>query len=274
MVIAAQVAARTGGGSVTETTSHYERKLSNVPVKAAQLLNGLGALPAVRRALLAKGLTRSETDHARRLLAVSLGAFTGGEPSEEEVADTEAVATARGALTELDGRDESDFTRVGGALRRFHPRLAAKFFEGIKPGTGARAIASMMALVQRIRALPTLGEEGVAARRLLVVRGYDEAELARIDALIQLALGAPEAADEEAEVEEVAELIAEVGLDDGEAQSITDEAQRAARVELLAWYEDWVPTIRALIKRKAYLIRMGLAQPARRPDGEPLSGEV
>ena len=249
---------------MTETTAYYERKLANAPVKVAQLLNGFTALPAVRRALKPKGLTSAEIAHAHHLLAAALGGFGGPDPSEEDAIDSEAVARARAALTELDQNDEVHFTRVGGALRRFHPRLAERFFDGIQPGTGAKAITSMTALVQRIRALPSQGDEGAAAARLLVQRGYDEAELARLEALIALALGAPEAA-QEGEDDEVVEAADHLDLDEGADEApIVDAAQRAARIELLAWYEDWAPTIRAVIKRKGHLIRLGLARPARR----------
>lgn len=53
----------------------------------------------------------------------------------------------------------------------------------------------------------------------------------------------------------------------------TDEYQAAARA-LIAWLGDWRETARAVVTRRDYLIRLGLASPRKAQDGTPAAGDV
>jgi hypothetical protein len=171
-------------------------------------------------------------------------------------------------MNELDNWDEDGFRLVRAALTRKHPAQAEFVLSGLAPATGAGAVLSVKNLLDRLDALesspdrqPTR-EADRAALATLEKRGLGAAERTRLRGLVQAAQAASPvdptdaAGDEAAQTKYLAELTA-----------------------LRGWFVEWAELARVAVKRKDYLIRLGLAKrkaPAKavggdaEPDIEPI----
>lgn len=231
---------------MSETNDYHERQLEAAPGKVARMLNSIARDEAIRRALESIGLDAGERAEGRRRLMVTLGEVP--VPPAPPTPAAKSGEEARKALTDLDQKDEGRVARVRAALTAAHPTLVDVVLKGVKAGTGAQAITCTSLLVQHIRALPTLGGEGVQARALLAKRGFTDAELTSMENQVNLALGAPEAAEGGAEAE-------------APPAPPVDLAERRAHQEsLLAWWKDWSVSARTVITRRDQLISLGLVR--------------
>jgi hypothetical protein len=90
------------------------------------------------------------------------------------------------------------------------------------------------------------------ALETLAKRGYPKEELSRLRQLVDIASGEGTAAEEgDAEATGGAEQV----------RAVVDSHEHVdARRALYAWYREWSETARAVIKRRDFLVRLGLAR--------------
>jgi len=226
--------------------------LEETPERAIRLLTGIGAVATVRTLLASVGMDDDQLREGRDLLFLCLAA-----PKAIAATDTIEAKAQRDAVAAIDDWDEPNFARFEATLRRHHPSAGEYVFSNLSASTGVAAVTGVATFLSRIEAL----DEGSAPGRrdkamkvddkkavaLLAKRGFDEAERARIKALVNLALGP------------TASL--------GDALP-TVEQRLAALTNLRGWYDEWAAAAKAVVKKKSYRIRLGLANrktPERKP---------
>lgn len=205
----------------------------------------IGAVPEIRSTLAMRGFTPAAIEEGRALL---LGCLASPDDLAPE-RDTASAKRQREAVAELDQLDEPTFATAGAVLRRYHPDAAAYVFDGVSAGYGATSVQAMATFLARVRLLETGGDPARASKReddrgavaRLAERGLTEEERARLEGLVELALGPTEVL---ASVEPA-------------------EARRERLVAARLWYDDWSTVARTYVKKRAYRIRLGLAE--RRP---------
>ena len=163
--------------------------------------------------------------------------------------DTDDARAQRAATGELDQWDEPNFARYGAALRRRFPDVNAYVFKDLSPSTGTAAVQGVATFLARLDALESGADPGRAGTKqsdkkavaFLATRGLDKAERKRLQRLVDVALGPTSPLPEQAELPE-------------------DRAPaRGARPSCAAGSTKWSTTARAVIKKRGYLIRLGLA---------------
>lgn len=225
---------------------YSDEVLEETPGRASKLLNAIGAVPEIRTLMFQGGMTDEEIVEGGRLLV----ACWGDLPAPERDKDTEAAKRQRAATAELDQWDEPNFARYGATLQRHYPSVGAYVFHELSASTGSEAVAGVATFLKRLNAL----EDGSDPARkdtkkddkkavdLLADRGLSQKERARLAALVEVALGPTST------------------LAPAPEHDKKRKAERTkALVALKDWYEEWATTARSLIKKRVYLIRMGLA---------------
>ena len=162
--------------------------------------------------------------------------------------DTDDAKAQRAAKAEIDQWDEPSFGRFDATLKRHHPGAEAYVFGDLTASTGDAAVQGVATFLTRIDALEAgtdpdrqgTKKDDKKAVELLATRGLDKAERARLRKLVNVALG-PTAT-----------------LPDQPADQ-TPEARVQALTKLRDWYDEWAATARAVVKKKSYRIRLGLA---------------
>ena len=223
---------------------HSPEILEATPGRATHLLSGIGAVATIRTLLFEAGMTDQDIIEGRDLLFACLAAPRGATA----VVDTGDARAQRAAKAELDQWDEPSFGRFGATLKRHHPEANAYVFHELSASTGDAAVHGIATFLTRIDAL----EGGTDSERsgtkkddkkaveLLAKRGLDKAERARLRKLVNIALG-PTAT-----------------LPTPPATQ-TREERAEALTKLRDWYDEWAGTARAVVKKKSYRIRLGLA---------------
>jgi hypothetical protein len=146
-------------------------------------------------------------------------------------------------------RDEANFARHGATLRRHFPEAYTYVFHDLKAQSGTPAVMGVATFLLRIDALEQGSDPTRAATRaqdaeavkLLEKRGLSKAEREQLRKLVDIALGPTQPLA---------------------ALPRTDESGAARLVRLAAlreWYNEWSSIARAVVKKRAYLIRLGLA---------------
>ncbi|MBK8254540.1 MAG: hypothetical protein IPK82_17970 [Polyangiaceae bacterium] len=223
--------------------------------RAARFLNAIGAVPVIRTMMLQVGMTDEEVGEGGKLITACWSQL----PSQRPEADTDEARSQREAVAELDQWDEPNFRRFSATLRRHHPSAGAYVFYNLQPGTGGEAVAAVGTFLKRIDALEKGSDpqreaskkDDKRAVELLAKRGLDKKERARLASLVELAMKPT------------------VALPDSDAHVTERESARVAALTALKdWYEEWAEAARSIIKKRSYLIRMGLAsRKVRKKDG-------
>ncbi|MFT3773937.1 MAG: hypothetical protein QM820_51870 [Minicystis sp.] len=228
--------------------------LEETPERTLSLLRAIGTSRAIRALMAAYGYDAEDHKEGWALVH-GVSGFTPDEPLE--TVDTRV----RDAIVTLDNWDEAGFRLVRATLTRLYPEQAAFVLDGIGPSVGTAAVLGVKTLLQRLDAL-----EKSPARK--ATRKADHAALAR---LAKSGLDAKERA-RLADLVKTAESVSDApGADDEKAREERDEAHVQALTALRAWYEEWSELARIAVKRRDYLIRMGLATrkaPAKKDEGE------
>jgi hypothetical protein len=144
------------------------------------------------------------------------------------------------------------FPRFLVALERLHPEFAY-LFPAIPGRDDARAVLDLRTTLDRVTRLAAQ-HPTPAVIRTLVQRGLTDRERARLAELVLVAQSA--SLPVEANGDEAAQ---NDGATKGDSGTERDRAYEA----LLAWHRDWSATARAVIRRKDWLIAMGLADRGR-----------
>ena len=175
----------------------------------------------------------------------------------EEAEDLTEEPSVREAIEELDAWDEPAFRIVRATLERRFPDQSAFVMKGLKPATGAAAVLSVEQLLDRLDALERGPErkatrkEDQAALDVLGQRGIDDAKRKRMRELVA-----------------TAKSVVPVTQTDPQVVEEEETARRDALNDLYAWYREWAEVARATIKRRDYLIRLGLASRRAPSDGK------
>ena len=222
---------------------YSDEVLEAAPERATRLLTGIGAVATIRTLLFEAGMTNDAIIEGRTLLLACLA--QPQDPGPER--DTESARAQRAATAELDEWDEPNFARIGATLRRHFPGAGEYVFRDLSASSGSASVAGVATLLQRVDVLESGSDTDRAATKkedekaveLLATRRFDKAERARLAKLVEVALG-PTAP------------LADTAGGGG-------EERRAALTALRSWFDEWSTAARAVVKKKAHLIRLGLA---------------
>ena len=159
----------------------------------------------------------------------------------------------RRAWADLEAWTRPNFARYAAALRRHFPSAADHVFAGLRAGKGAESILATTTFLERVASLEQGNDPARAASRkddrraveLLALRGLTAAERARLAGLVATATRLPQAPLHVA----------------SRTRAAAD--RRTALIALKKWEEEWFSAAHAVVKKRASLIRLGLA--ARKP---------
>jgi hypothetical protein len=218
--------------------------LEATPERATRLLSGIGAVATIRTLMFQAGMTDPVIIEGRDLLLDCIAAPRGIIAA----VDTDGAKAQRASVAELDQWDEPGFGRFGATLKRHHPSAWSYVFAGLSASTGVAAVHGVATFLKRIDALEggtdpdrhDTKKDDKKAVELLATRGLDKAERARLRKLVDVALGPTETLPE---------------VSAGQ----TPEERMKALTKLRAWYDEWAAIARAVVKKKSYRIRIGLA---------------
>jgi hypothetical protein len=216
--------------------------LEDTPSRVLPFLRAVGTSVPIRSILRARGFTADEQKLGWTLLHAVSG-FT-----DEAKAETVDVRV-RDAINTLDAWDEDGFRIVRAAFTRLHPAQKEFVLAGIGPSVGAGAVTGVKALLGRLDALEKGPErkatrkEDQAALATLAARGIDAKERARLADLVH-----------------AAESATETEAPDESGRAAREAVYLKALGALRVWYVDWSEMARSVVKRRDYLIRLGLAK--------------
>jgi hypothetical protein len=242
---------------MNDSLEYSVRVLEEAPARVTQFLQGIGAVPMIRTNLMAAGMTSADIEEGRQLLLACLAAPFEIKPDP----DTVDARAQRAAVAEIDEWDEPAFARFGATLRRHFPKVHAYVFQGrLHASRGAESVNGVATFLARLDALESGSDPARAASRaedaqavaLLEKRGLTKAERARLKKLVDTALG-PTAP------------LPVIPSDD------STSARLAKLSALRAWFDEWSETARVVVKRRADLIRLGLASRRSHEEEEPVS---
>jgi hypothetical protein len=222
------------------------RVLDETPGKAFTMLQAVGTIVPIHEALKAEGFTAAEMDAAWRLLHNIC--------NYQKPADVGAIDyRVRDAIVELDAWDEPNLARISATVARLHPEQYEGVMRNLEATTGVAAVLVVERTLDRLDELEKSADEKLrAVVQTLAARGYTAAERKRLRDLIAVAKSAP--------------ALPAVPAD-------PDEARLPDLLALYRWYRDWSETARAVITRRDWLIRLGLAnrRSSKANDQEPQS---
>ncbi len=231
------------------TVDVSDETLEATPARLLVFLRGVGTRSEIQAALAKVGYDAAEHERGWEALHRCSGFSATGEAVpliDREVAD---------AIAALDARDERTHAIVDASLKHRAPTAHAALLDGLAPGRGPAAVVYFHTLLDRLDRLHAGALDGVttpdakAAVTVLARRGIDEAWRKEHRDLIKKAerfTGAPGA-----------------GASGAAGREEMTKRLRVAR----AFYEEWARIARAELKRKDYLMLLGLASrkpPAKR----------
>ena len=194
----------------------------------------------VSRALVQHGFTERDADEGwNRLRALSDGRLDRAVPrgaSPEE-------------LVRLDRWENRWFPIARATLQYAYPAVEAYVFQNLRQTSGSQVVFSVQKFIER-ETDPEVGDDGGAARALLMERGLDDEELAFADALVTKLRMVAEPAEA--------------------APAVDRERLEAAEEAVWRWYLQWSAIARA-VPRTARRAHTGARQ--RRRGSQPRGGE-
>ena len=214
-----------------------------VPARTLTFLIRVNASIEARAALMDRGYTQAEHEHAWTLLA-KLGQLPASAPIVDKA--------VQAAVAELNAWDEPNFSLIEAILLRSYPDQAAFVFQDLAPSPiGAEAVLAISTLLDRLDALES-SKERKATRAVdkqaierLAARGYTQGERARLRALVTTA--------------QTVTAVTPLSTTDSDA----------IKVELYGFLTEWTTQAKTSIKRRDILIRMGIGKRKRRAAAPP-----
>ena len=234
------------------TKQFSQATLDKIPAKTTIFLTAIGAYPIIRTIMANAGMGDEDIVEGRYFLNECL-------PNPKDVEknrDTHSAKAQRSAVAELDQIDEVLFARIKGPLKRYYPGAYEYLFHKLKASRGRKAVLGVATILSRLDLLENgtdpsreaHREDDRAAVELLAKRGIDADERRRLQELVDVAFGPTE-------------VLSEIPQAD-------PEVLRANMTTLKEWYDDWATTAKAVIKKRHYLIRLGLAKPKVKKESE------
>lgn len=232
--------------AVLDETSDFDsvdvtaETLDATPARLLEFLRGVGTRPEIQLALSAFGYDDDEHQLGWTLLHGCSGFLppTPGAPAIDRRV-TEAIAT-------LDARDERTHALVDASLKHRAPTARTALLHDIAPGRGAESVVYFHALLQRLEllhagTLPDVSAaDAKAALAVLEKRGLTKAWRDEHRALVTQAQRL-------------------TGVVANPAAAVRREKMVQQLKAARAFYEEWSRIARTELKRKDYLIALGLA---------------
>ncbi|HEY5956856.1 MAG TPA: hypothetical protein VIV60_09900 [Polyangiaceae bacterium] len=213
--------------------------LEETPTRVLTFLRAAGTSAAIQAAMATRGYNREQHLHGWALLHAVSGYQDTALPVDSRVRD---------AIRQLDEWEADGFQVVAASLKHRYPEQAAFLLGG--PSNVTAAVPSVKQLLDRLDALESASDKQQASRTkdeaalsILAQRGIDAKERRRLRELVTAAESAPE-----------------VSAVDSEAVARSEALLVKGLVVLRAWFEEWSTIARVAIKRRDYLIRLGLAK--------------
>lgn len=225
--------------------------LAETTTKALKFLGAASTNRAIRAILAGRGYDQQVHDTGWSLLLAACGYQHVNTPVD--------TPESRAAIVEIDAWDEPNFRIAAAALEYEFPAQYAFVFDHLEPQVGVAAVVSVSTFLDRLDALAASPDraktrvEDQAALDKLALRGITPEERKRLRGLLDVARG-PSAAAPTA------------------APTGDPEALKAALLALYQWYVEWREVAHALIRRRDYLISLGLA--ARKPSKKQLEKQA
>jgi hypothetical protein len=237
--------------------------LEETPARVTKFLSGMGAEPVVRTLLEGAGMSDHDIVEGRTLL---LACLANPSPAAADT-DTDSARKQREAVAAIDAWDEPNFARYRAALDRHVPTVGAVLFHDLAASTGPASVQGVATLLLRLDGLDHTArgakapkasdavltaaaafeavpaKDRKAAAELLLKRGLDATTRETLTSLVETALGPTASLDA-------------APAADAERNTKRRDALREAR----AWFEEWSTCARAVVKKRAHLIRLGLAK--------------
>lgn len=214
--------------------------LEETPGRALVFLKCLATNPQIRVSMEQAGYTAADHAEGWDLLLQTSGYVAPQAPVVVNPVET--------AVRDIESWIGPAITRAQAALTRMHPEQADFLFAGLGATNGADAVLTAATFIERSEALehaparkPTRKADHVALATL-EKRGITKAERARVKALLEQVRNE--------------EILATPAPPPVEAQQKRTENL----AKLYAWYSDWRDTAHAVIKRRDYQIRLGIAK--------------
>jgi len=220
-----------------------DETLAETPAKVVDFLRGVGTRPVIAGMLAARGYSDAEHENGWRMLHLASG-FKGAT-----VTTGSTNEPAHNAMVEIDHWDEGAFRIGHAALQHAFPEQCAFVFDRLQPSQGPQSILGVTTFLDRLDALQSSPDrkhtraKDHAALEKLSARGIGTAERARIRGLLA-----------------TAQSFDAVPAEPASEAADRDKAQHDALVALRAWYEEWSEVARVVVRRRDYLIVLGLAQ--------------
>lgn len=251
--------------SPQEPQKYSMQVLEEAVPKTARFLNAIGAEPVIRTLLGQVGMTDADIEEGGKLLV----ACWHLPPAAQTMNDTEEARAQRAAVAELNQWDEPNFLRFEATLGRHYPSARDYvFYKLAASNVESEAVAGVSTFLSRVNALEKGTDPARAdskkddkkAVELLAIRGLDKQERSRLSALVDIALKPTATLPQAAAAME---------------ERVTTRIQ--ALTALKDWYEEWSTNARTVVKKRNYLIRLGLASRKVRkgeaPEGGPTGDE-
>jgi hypothetical protein len=222
-----------------------ERRIEQALNRAARFFKAVARNPVVRGELLARGLTDAELERGWSLYSALLG-FRNGRAVHPVSAVTETEAAR--ALNTIDAWDAPAFSAAKAVLAHRYPSVERFLFSDLAPATGPASVAGVERFLERVSMLregkanlPNV-DDGKGAVELLAARKIlDEIQESELRRLIAVAKGGARASEFRA------------------AAAMAPERQQQA-IAFMSWLHEWREVARVAIKRRDYLIALGLAE--------------
>ncbi len=226
------------GVTISESKARY------LPGRVFRFLNAIAQRPVIFLQLMEKGFTEADFKEGKSALdRVTDLTYADKLPSTS--------SEYQQALVGLDSWDEEHFQRTKAALEKRYPDQYHFLFAGeLKAEQGPAAIRAVETFLERVDILRTGKDSERAASRnkdeaaidLLFKRGIlDDEMIQQLQGWIKVCTSVPDV--------------------EGLMPSEKEKAQFVdALFDLDLWFSDWSTTARTAIKRRDYLISLGLAE--------------
>ena len=225
------------------TTRELSKQQINQDLSSgARFMKGVGTIAVIRRIMVDAGYVKAEHEYGWTRYFYLMG-YTWNVP----LIDPNEVTLAIAGLDQWDG---VNFRLARAALKRLHPDQYDYIFDKLSAGTGIDSVGSVHTFITRAKVL----REGTDPNR----EQYREEDQAAIDTLNQRNIINPEI---EAELRELIGKATKFEDVPDVVENLTDTAEYKQKArEFHDWLKDWRTTARTVIKRRSYLIHLGLAK--------------
>jgi hypothetical protein len=227
-------------------TQPSQRILDDIISRSVKFLSVVGTNATILSMMRGHSFQAADQNEGWSLVHTASG-YT--QLQEAPKSDTPQTKEIEDATALLDQWDEPHFAIIKNALaRKFSSTRDYLFRDGLSAKQGAEAVISVKTLLDRIDSIINKSDKerseeehkrDLEAVALLEQRGYHAEERKRLRGLIKKATAA-------------AEIEAPV--------TISHEEKQKALIELYGWYKDWSTVAHVAIKRRDYLISLGLGE--------------